>query len=370
MSSRLTSGLALAAAFIVPHAHAQGADPGWQACAGLTDGNARLQCFDTWATRQQAPGPAPAPQPAQAPAPAPTVAAAPAVLGEEEGCHDPSATELSRMWELEPRTSCGTFGLRGYRPLSLSLVWSNKVNQQPTSENPANNAPEPRPYRTFETKIQLSLRSKLGEGMLRKGDLSDSLWFAYTQQSYWQLFTEDLSRPFRNTDHEPEVFYIYPFDQALGDSGWRLRYGGFGLSHQSNGQDLPLSRSWNRVFIMGGVEKKDFTLQAKLWKRVPENAATDDNPDITDYIGRGELVAGWVTPKRNRWFFTWRTPFNHLDRGSARLQWMIPARSPFSGTRFGSLYFHTQVFTGYGDSLLDYNKARTVLSFGLSLYDW
>lgn len=34
------------------------------------------------------------------------------------------------------------------------------------------------------------------------------------------------------------------------------------------------------------------------------------------------------------------------------------------------LRFHTQLFSGFGDSLIDYNRRRTVLSIGLSLVDW
>jgi phospholipase A1 len=34
------------------------------------------------------------------------------------------------------------------------------------------------------------------------------------------------------------------------------------------------------------------------------------------------------------------------------------------------LRLHLQLFSGYGDSLLDYNRRRTVLSVGLSLVDW
>jgi phospholipase A1 len=366
MVSRITAGLALAAACIAPGAFAQAGDPGWQACTAIADSGARLACFDAWATHQQAPVSPPQPAPA---APKPVVAQQ--APQEEEGCHDLGASELSRFWELEARTSCGTFGLRGYRPITLSLVTANTVNKQPTSENPLNDAPSPQPYRTFETRIQLSVRSKLAEGLLRKGELQDSLWFGYTQQSYWQLFSGDISRPFRSTDHEPEVFYVYPFDHALGDSGWRWRYGGVGIVHQSNGQSLPLSRSWNRIYLMGGAESASgFTLQGRIWKRIPEDPATDDNPGITDYIGRGELMGGWTSPAHQRWFLTWRTPFDRLDRGSLRLQWLVPVRSPFSGTPFGSLNIHTQLFTGYGDSLLDYNKARTVLTVGLSLFDW
>ena len=35
-----------------------------------------------------------------------------------------------------------------------------------------------------------------------------------------------------------------------------------------------------------------------------------------------------------------------------------------------SLRLHTELFSGYGDSLMDYNRQRTVLSVGLTLLDW
>ena len=362
---RTKAGLALATALVLPPAFAQAVDAGWQACTAQGDTAARLACFDAWAARQ---APAPA---AVAPS---AVLAQPEPAKEEPGCEAAAegASQLSRFWELERRTSCGIFGLRGYRPISLSLVTANTVNKQPTSENPANTAARAQPYRTFENRIQLSVRSKIAEGLLPARDgLQDSLWFGYTQQSYWQLFTRELSRPFRSTDHEPEIFYVYPLDHAIGGTAWRLRYGGLGIVHQSNGQSLPLSRSWNRVYLMAGAEHPSrTTLQARVWKRLPENAADDDNPTISEFIGRAELTAGWASERGQQWFLTWRTPLDRLDRGSARLQWLVPVRSPWSGTRFGNLHVHTQLFTGYGDSLLDYNRARTVLSVGVSLLDW
>jgi len=59
-----------------------------------------------------------------------------------------------------------------------------------------------------------------------------------------------------------------------------------------------------------------------------------------------------------------------FDRGSTRLDWMVPLDSAEEPGQFGRLRFHTQLFNGYGDSLLDYNRRRTVLSVGLSLVDW
>src|SRR5690606_17517913 len=119
----------------------------------------------------------------------------------------------------------------------------------------------------------------------------------YTQQSHWQLFNKKISRPFRSTDHEPELTYIFPHFLSL-PGGWTYRMSGAGLVHQSNGQSLPLSRSWNRVYLLGAADKiadngDRFTLQARVWSRINGSNSRDDNPGISDYIGRGELVGRW-----------------------------------------------------------------------------
>jgi phospholipase A1 len=352
-------------------ARAEDAD-GWQACMGRPDAQ-RLACFDAWARTKSTPAPtatteSPALMQVQASAalaPAPAAPSAPA----EDLCHRGGHSALSRFWELERDTSCDVFGIRGYRAISLSLVRGGSVNDQPTSDNPLNNAPSPQPYRKTETRIQLSVRTKLAQGLLTRGDARDSLWFAYTQQSYWQVFTPALSRPFRSTDHEPEFIYVYPAT-ALLPGGWQLRYAGLGLVHQSNGQSLPLSRSWNRLYLMAGAEHAGgFTLNARVWQRIPESAASDDNPHISDYIGRAELAASWDMDPVDTFALTLRNNLRGFDKGSVRLEWLrkIESRTP---STLGSLRFHVQLFSGYGDSLIDFNRRRTVLGVGLSLIDW
>ncbi|MGH8035992.1 MAG: phospholipase A, partial [Lysobacterales bacterium] len=54
-------------------------------------------------------------------------------------------------------------------------------------------------------------------------------------------------------------------------------------------------------------------------------------------------------------------------RGSTRLDWLL---APASSPNYTGLRLHVQFFSGYGDSLLDYNRKRKVLSVGLSLVDW
>ncbi|MFC5497190.1 phospholipase A [Caenimonas terrae] len=341
---------------------------GWQACMALADAGARLACFDRWAQSaapaQPAAVPEPVPQQPQPVAQAP--AAGPPSAG---GCHDRRSTELSRFWELEAASDCGTFDIRGYRAISLSVVKGNVVNTEPKSGNPANSAPTAQDYGTTETRLQLSVRTKLAANLLTRANpaISDSLWFGYTQQSYWQVFNGGISRPFRSTDHEPELIYVYPSDYTM-PAGWRLRYTGLGVVHQSNGQTLPLSRSWNRVYLMAGAEHaRGVRLQGRVWRRLPESS--DDNPGISDYIGRAELVASWDVNRQNVLAATLRHSLSHSSRGSLRLEWLRAIGTDSRGAPAG-LRLHTQLFSGYGDSLLDYNFRRTVLSVGLSLVDW
>ncbi len=361
---------------------------GWQSCSRLSaDSTARLRCFDDWAAQQkslQAPHTeaasannlaADASLTVATPA-APGQAAAPVVITmtapEAHNCKNPRFTELSRFWELEAGSDCGTFGIRGYHPISLSWIGSDSVNEQPTSPSPLNNAATATPFKTTEMRIGLSVRTKVAQGLLTQDDplKRDSLWFGYSQQSNWQLFSGDLSRPFRTTDHEPELIYVYPTDFTL-PLGWRLRYSGFSLSHQSNGQPLPLSRSWNRTVLMAGIENGNtFHVHGKLWYRTPDGDGSDDNPDISDRIGRAEVTGYWNLNPDNALSLTLRHSLRADANGSTRIEWLRKlGSSGFVGSNSG-LRLHTQLFSGYGDSLIDYNRRRTVLSVGLSLVDW
>lgn len=137
------------------------------------DSGARLACFDRWAQGQPvAPASAPvAAGPAAAPAAGPVQSQIPATrvisITSEEGCRDRQYSDLSRFWELESGSDCGTFNIRGYRPVSLSLIGSDGVNGQPTSGNAANVAGTSQPYRTTETRIQLSVRTKIAQAPCR-----------------------------------------------------------------------------------------------------------------------------------------------------------------------------------------------------------
>ena len=371
----------------------------WQACIELADAQ-RLACFDQWAARQQElikamqgrvrDGQLPQKQESalalradvtralataqpqlSGDAPEAVTASAGIVgVGLEQGCRDRQFSALSRFWELESGSACPTFSLRGYGPTGLSVAVSRHMNQQPTSPNPANRVTTATQWRKQETLLQVSVRTKLAGGLLTPADSlrRDSLWFGYTQQSYWQLFSPEHSRPFRSTDYTPELIYIYPATARL-PLGWRWRYSGVGVAHQSNGQSDPQSRSWNRAYLMAGFEHpRGLSLQARFWRRFSEKEANDNNPDITRYLGHSEIMAAWQVNPRNLLRATFTGPVG-TGRGSTRLEW-LRALGSGAGNSFSGLHLHLRLFHGYGDSLLDYNDKRTVFSVGLSLLEF
>ena len=378
----------------------------WQQCQALSSDKERLGCFDQWASTQKvlveevqqrsvdaqaSPSSTPPPgaaasalkadvtaalastQPAVAAGGATTPTASTGIIGVglEQGCKDRQFSDLSRFWELESGSACPTFSLRGFRPNSLSAVGASSVNQQPTSGNAANSSTSSTDYRKEELRLQLSVRTKLASGILTPADspLRDSLWLAYSQQSYWQFFNSGLSRPFRSTDYEPEAIYVYPTTADL-PFGWKWRYSGAGLVHQSNGQSDPLSRSWNRFYLMTGFEKDNsFAVTGRVWKRLHESAVDDNNPGISNLIGRGEVSATWNPSTRNTFVGTVRGTPGGDAKGSVRLEW-LRSLGDGKGNSYSGLRFHTQLFSGYGDSLIDYNRKRTVLSVGFSIVDF
>ena len=102
-----------------------------------------------------------------------------------------------------------------------------------------------------EAKLQISLKTKVMEDLFRT---RADLWVGYTQQSNWQLYNQgEKSAPFRNTDYAPEIFLTQPVKATL-PFGGKLRMLGVGYIHQSNGQSRPMSRSWNRIYAMAGME--------------------------------------------------------------------------------------------------------------------
>lgn len=264
---------------------------------------------------------------------------------------------LSERWELDKEHKRGTFKLSFYNPIYvLPARWSNNPNELPQSENPQNSFTERQNYDQVEAKFQLSLKTKLIQSFLfGHGDI----WLGYTQIANWQVYNDPISRPFRELNYEPEVIVNFALNVDL--FGLDLRMAGFSFNHQSNGRDLPRSRSWNRIIFHTAFEKDNFKLVLKPWLRV-ENSDKDDNPAISDYIGRMETNMIY-NKGRHSFYLIGRSNLNfNQNRGSLELNYLYSVKS--------NLRLHVQAFTGYGETLIDYNHKQTTLGVGISFIDW
>ncbi|HEX4954707.1 MAG TPA: phospholipase A [Thermoanaerobaculia bacterium] len=315
-----------------------------QACVALVADAERLACYDRAFGREAAAGEV---EPPTAP---------PAADPREVGA---AKSLLDSRWELFPESKLGTFGLRGYRPVYvLPWVGSRRTNQFPSSPAPDHSVESSEDLDSSEVAFQISFKTKVWQGVF--GDTGD-LWLAYTQSSRWQLYNSARSRPFRETNYEPELLLAFTTHYRL--LGWEGRLFTVGLNHESNGRDQPRSRSWNRVTASIGLEREGWTLTLRPWWRIPESAEDDDNPDIADYLGRADVLL--VRHVRNHEITALaRHSLRGGDRsrGALQLDWAFPIR--------GNLRGHVQLFHGYGESLIDYNFRTTRLGLGISLIEW
>ncbi|MDO5058140.1 MAG: phospholipase A [Lautropia sp.] len=276
--------------------------------------------------------------------------------------------DLTDRWELDSASDRGRFLLRPYKPMyAMAVDWTSSLNRYPSSPNPFNTVQpgssvaaslDPGNAKPVEAQFQVSFKSKVAEDLLgNNGDI----WLAYTQMSLWQIYSGKLSRPFRETNYEPEVMAVFRTSYQL--AGWRMRMASVSLNHQSNGRPQPLSRSWNRIIFQAGLERGRWTLMVRPWWRIREDAKDDDNPDINNYVGRGELVAVY-----RRGGHEWAGTLRHTLRTGehARASFNLDYAFPISSYLKAQL----QIFHGYGFSLIDYNHRQTRVGLGISLVQW
>ena len=271
-------------------------------------------------------------------------------------------TEVKTMearWELDSLSTKGTFLLTPYKSVYIMpFLWSSNPVRKPISGNPDEGyiPAEELPYDALEGAFQLSFKTKILQSFLwGKADL----WLAYTQVSYWQIYNEELSRPFRELNYEPEIILNFPVNfKVLGLNAKML---GVSFNHESNGKSLPYSRSWNRVIFMAGLTKDNWHIYIRPWYVIPES--NGDNPDISDYIGNGDLNVIY-TKNKNVFTFMGTNNFNFEGnmRGNLMVSWAFPIK--------GNLKGYLQASHGFGTSLIGYNQTETTVGLGVSLIEF
>lgn len=272
---------------------------------------------------------------------------------------DPVAEEnmgiISKRMLQEAEASTDPFTMLTHRRNYILPVYTtNAINRSAYSQFPgvSDNLDK------VEAKFQLSFKIPLNGGDMFVE--YDRLYFGFTLEAWWQVYAEEISRPFRETNYRPEIYYFMP-------TNWHP-FGGnfgmtFGLEHQSNGQFTEVSRSWNRLYTGLVYENGSFAAALQPWYRLPEDEpvddsdpSDDDNPDIEDYMGHFELRMGYSF-KNSELTFLGRQNFE-TGYGAAELGYSFPL--------WGQVRGYTTAFHGYGDSLIDYNFKQTRFGLGLA----
>lgn len=261
-----------------------------------------------------------------------------------------SPSPLDRRITIERQTRFQPFVLTPHKPnYLLPFTYNETPNQAPF---------DPLTHGVLdkqEIKFQFSIKFPITDELFNN---KATLYFAYTNLSLWQAYNSDVSKPFRETNHEPEIFISYPNDWEI--FGFKNRLIFIGLSHQSNGQAGNLSRSWNRAYIDMVFEHGNYYLSIKPWIRI-KPATTDDNPDINHYMGHAELRMAYADGQ-NTVSLMLRNNFSSDNRGAVEINYSFPMSR--------RVKWFIQYFDGYGESLIDYNARTQRIGVGIAMTDW
>jgi outer membrane phospholipase A len=197
-----------------------------------------------------------------------------------------------------------------------------------------------------------------------------SIYLAYTQLSFWNLYSG--SSPFEENNYSPELVTRWHFFNGEAVNGVDQIL--FGYQHESNGLRAESSRSWDRLFIEPrmvyyfgppGPDSAALRVYLRLWW-----VMVSEQEDIYEFAGPGELIAA---------FSTGPTAVGELeldvsarkgiddDIEKGRLQFGVRWKPPLpEAIRFTpAIYF--QAHLGYFESLDSFDEKQQSFRLGLAL---
>jgi len=207
-------------------------------------------------------------------------------------------------------------------------------------------------YKKEEAEFQISFMIPIQNKIF---NTNFDLNVAYTHHAWWQLYNKEYSRPFRETNYTPEIFVRYIDPSTSEFAGIDLMAADIGFVHQSNGQIQIISRSWNRVYGRVYLQSMGFKFIATGWYRIPDKKDEDENRDIYDFMGYGELE---IAKNLGKHTLTLKTPLvaRHF---SADFKYSYPWKD--------NLRWYLSMQSGYGHSLIEYNRQTQRYGVGVVL---
>lgn len=214
-------------------------------------------------------------------------------------------------------------------------------------------------------KLQLSFKYQFFDegGAGERGRWLSGLHFGFTQTLFWDLSQKSI--PFRDIVFSPELMYLLQTRRT--PSPDRPAFGlQFGVRHESNGKAGLDSRSLNTVYAEPAIVfmlGNEWQLKAapRVWAYW---GGQDGNEAIERFRGYSSLsvVLGQDDGPRVSGDFR---GFVGTGRGSSEFNVSYPLNHHIIDSL--NLYLHAQLFTGYGESLLDFDQRKTALRAGFSI---
>jgi outer membrane phospholipase A len=193
-------------------------------------------------------------------------------------------------------------------------------------------------------------------------------YFAYTQTSFWDLLSSDPK--FYDTSYKPSTFFY--FRDIFNSKDQKFTRVDFqsGFEHESNGKGGADERSLNTVYMqptltLGPVDHVMLTLQPRAWLYT---GVGGNNPDLPAYRGYADMRAAltWSGPKD--WeSVQFATRFREGNEGS-HSSLMFDLRVGLWRILGINPSLQVQYFTGYGQTLRQYNQDSHGIRAGLCLW--
>lgn len=213
-------------------------------------------------------------------------------------------------------------------------------------------------YGSQTSKLQLGAKIQLIQDL--------DLYFAYTQLMFWDLGAN--SKPFYDLNYNPEFFYRIRKDRE--SSSW-IDLGFY--EHESNGLEEEKSRSWDRSYIRY-VFMTPISTETKLYTSLKAwfayGSYDDGNRDIQRY--RGIWEANFTLTQFLGSFFGRHDLTLRIYPGGASTVDPLKGGQELTfryvrASRFKILpVISFQIFNGYAEKLIDYDKRHTEFRVGIS----
>lgn len=258
-------------------------------------------------------------------------------------------SSVEKRIQQEKVTKTNPFVISFYKPTYILPVYYN-------SSPDRTNAPDGEALNQLELKFQLSFKVPVWQNIAHR---PSTLYFAYTQLSYWQVYHRTAF--FRETNYEPEIFVANQVNWAL-PWQWKLDLINVGAVHQSNGRGGISERSWNRIYAEAIATKNNWMVSIKPWYIIPDSTMRDNNSNIGNYLGYGKMIVAYKLAKQVFSVEGRNLLESGFQRSALQFNWNFPIVTHLSG--------YVQVFTGYGQSLIEYDHHTNSIGIGVSLSNW